>query len=96
MIIFHGIFSDAKNMEDLVSLIQSADPGTQVYNIDGYDNGESIAPMWEQVESIRGKMVPIMANLTDGGHLICFSQGELNSVPSPVSDISVASCSKLR
>lgn len=76
VIIFHGIFSDAKNMEDLVSLIQSAEPGTPIYNIDGYDNEESLAPMWDQVESIRAKMVPIMSNLTDGGHLICFSQGE--------------------
>jgi hypothetical protein len=82
VIIFHGIFSDAKNMEDLVNLIQSAEPGTPVYNIDGYDNEESLAPMWEQVESIRAKMVPIMSNLTDGGHLICFSQGEWTLVGS--------------
>lgn len=76
MIIFHGIFSDAKNMDDLVGLIQSSQPGTQVYNIDGFDNEESMAPMWDQVESIRAKMVPIMSKLTDGGHLICFSQGK--------------------
>ena len=76
MIIFHGILSDAKNMDDLVSLIQSAEPGTQVYNIDGFDDAESLAPMWEQVLSIKAKMVPIMSNLTDGGHLVCFSQGE--------------------
>lgn len=77
VIIFHGIFSDAKNMEDLVSLIQNAEPGTQVYNIDGFDNMDSLKPMWEQVETIRAKMLPIMSNLTDGGHLICFSQGGL-------------------
>ena len=76
VIIFHGILSNAKNMEDLVDLIQSAEPGTQVYNIDGFDDSDSLKPMWEQVESIRAKMVPIMSNLTDGGHLICFSQGE--------------------
>ena len=75
MILFHGIFSNAKNMEDLVSLIQSAEPGTQVYNIDGFDDMDSLAPMWDQVEDIRAKMLPIMTNLTDGGHLICFSQG---------------------
>ena len=63
-------------MDDLVSLIQSAEPGTHVYNIDGFDDMDSLTPMWEQVECIRSKMVPIMSNLTDGGHLICFSQGE--------------------
>ena len=62
-------------MDDLVGFIQSASPGTQIYNIDGFDDTDSIVSMWDQVETIRSKMVPIMTNLTDGGHLICFSQG---------------------
>ena len=77
VIIFHGILSDAKNMNDLKGFIQDAGPGTQVYNIDGFDDLDSMTQMWKQVESIRAKMVPIMTNVTDGVHLICFSQGVL-------------------
>ena len=75
VIMFHGIFSDAKNMDNLQDMIQTASPGTQVFNIDGFDDADSLKPMWEQVDSIRSKMVPIMTNATDGVHLICFSQG---------------------
>lgn len=34
----HGIFSSYESMDDLVSLIQSAHPGTEVYNIDAYND----------------------------------------------------------
>ena len=76
MIIFHGIFSNAENMNDLTKLIQKYNPGTDVHNIDGYDDLESVAPMWEQVASIRSKMLPIMTKATDGVHMICYSQGK--------------------
>lgn len=75
VIIFHGIFADAQSMEGLVKMIQTASPGTQVHNIDGFDDVDSMKPMWEQVDSIKSKMLPFMMNETDGVHLICFSQG---------------------
>ena len=65
-------------MDDLEKLITDANPGTTVHNIDGFDNLESMTPMWDQVDTIKGKMVPIMTSATDGVHLICFSQGMLN------------------
>ena len=80
VIIFHGIFSDAQNMNDLVKLIQNADPGTTVYNIDGFDGIDSMKAMNEQVDSIRQKMVPIMAKESGGVNLICFSQGVLSRI----------------
>ena len=80
VIIFHGIFSDAANMDDLQGMIQAASPGTQIHNIDGYDNWDSMKPMWEQVNSIKSKMVPIMEQQSDGVHLICFSQGVFDTL----------------
>ena len=76
MIIFHGIFSKAKDMEDLVGLIQRDHPGTEVHNIDGFDDLESMTEMWEQVASIKSKMMPIFNSATDGVNMICFSQGK--------------------
>ena len=62
-------------MDKLMDMIQTARPGTQVHNIDGFDDAKSLKPMWEQVDSIKSKMVTIMTNATDGVNLICFSQG---------------------
>lgn len=76
-------------MGDLVSLILGANPGTPIYNIDGFDNEDSLEPMWKQVDVIKAKMVPIMANLTDGGHLICFSQGKQVTRVSPANEIKI-------
>ena len=63
-------------MADLVQLIEESHSGTKVYNIDGYNLKDSLLPMWEQVEGIKEKMLPIMQNATDGVNLICFSQGK--------------------
>ena len=63
-------------MDDLVAHIKGAHNGTEVYNIDGYDDAESLTPMWEQVTNIKAKMLPIMQQAKDGINLICFSQGE--------------------
>ena len=71
----HGIFSDAENMNSLGDMISKAHPGTQVYNIDGYDDMESMEGMWKQVDYFKKQMMPIFQNSTDGVHLLCFSQG---------------------
>ncbi len=64
-------------MSDLVSLIESAHPGTRVYNLDGYDDILSMLPMWEQVDYFRKIMLPIFENSTNEGvNMICFSQGQ--------------------
>ena len=75
VIILHGILSDAANMRGLASMVTTAHPGTVVYNIDGYDDKDSMVGMWEQVEYFRKKMLPIFQNSTDGVNMICFSQG---------------------
>lgn len=75
VIVLHGIFSDAANMDSLCDMIQSAHPGTQIYNIDGFDDMDSVLNMWEQVKSFKEKMLPIFKNSTDGVNMICFSQG---------------------
>ena len=62
-------------MTDLVSMVKTAHPGTQVYNIDGFDNLYSMEKMWDQVAKFKKKMLPIMMNSTDGVNMICFSQG---------------------
>ena len=72
----HGIFSSASNMESLGDMIQSAHPGTQIYNIDGFDDEDSMmVDMMTQVDGFRKKMMPIFKNSTDGVNMICFSQG---------------------
>ena len=63
-------------MDDLVQLIKTNHSGTDVHDIDGYDDADSLVPMWKQVEGIKKKMLPIMQNATDGVNLICFSQGK--------------------
>jgi len=62
-------------MDNLVKNIKTAHPGTPVYDIDGYDDADSLVPMWKQVNGIQAKMLPIMANYSQGVNLICFSQG---------------------
>ena len=42
VIIMHGIFSSYEGMDDLVALIKAAHPGTDVYNIDAYNDAVSI------------------------------------------------------
>ena len=38
VIIMHGIFASEKSMDDLVSMIRSAHPGTDIYNVDAYND----------------------------------------------------------
>ena len=34
----HGILDDYSSMDDLVSLIKGAHPGTEVYNVDAFND----------------------------------------------------------
>lgn len=57
-------------------MVTKAHPGTQVYNIDGFDDMKSLDNLWKQVDWFKKKMLPIFKNYTDGGvNMICFSQG---------------------
>ena len=62
-------------MSNLVSMVTEAHPGTQVYNIDGYDGLSSLHNMWTQTQYFKEKMLPIFENSTNGVNMICFSQG---------------------
>lgn len=75
VILLHGVFAKADNMDELASMITSAHPGTQVYNIRGYGDLLSMEKMWTQVTGFRKQMLPIFANSTDGVNMLCFSQG---------------------
>lgn len=77
MILLHGIFSKSSSMEGLATLITKAHPGTKIYNINGYDDIESMESMWTQVDSFKKKMLPIFQNSTAGVNMLCFSQGGL-------------------
>ena len=72
---FHGIFSGPEYLDLLKKYIEDALPGVEVYNIDGFNNFESIANMWKQLEGIRAKMIPIFEKHPDGVNMICYSQG---------------------
>lgn len=81
VIVLHGIFSNAAHMQDMVSMITTAHPGTTVHNIDGYDDVGSLGPMLDQVKFFKQKMLPIFQNNTDGVNMICFSQGQYIKMP---------------
>ena len=66
-------------MNNMVSMVIKAHPGTQVYNIDGFDQLDSLRNMWAQVDWFKKQMLPIFKNSTDGVHMICYSQG--NNIP---------------
>lgn len=75
VILLHGVLAKADNMDELASMITSAHPGTQIYNIRGYGNLDSMEKMWTQVNGFRKKMLPIFENSTDGVNMLCYSQG---------------------
>ena len=75
VVMFHGIFAGPKTLSHLEKFIEEALPGAQVYNIDGFDDLESTTNMWEQLEGVRDKMVPIFQKHPEGVNMICYSQG---------------------
>ena len=65
-------------MTDLTSFVTKAHPGTKIYNIDGFDDTESLEGMWKQVDAFKNKMLPVFSSSPNGVHMICFSQGWLS------------------
>lgn len=45
--------------------------------LDLFDGGESLRPLWEQVQGFREAVAPIMEQSPHGVHLLCYSQGGL-------------------
>ena len=75
VVMLHGIFAGPKSLCLLEKFVEDALPGVKVYNIDAYNYLESTTNMWEQLEGIRAKMVPIFQSHPDGVNMICYSQG---------------------
>lgn len=76
VIMMHGILSSALDLEILRERISSSHPGTDILNVDLYENLDSIKPMWDQVAGVMKKVIPFMANATDGVNMVCYSQGK--------------------
>ncbi|XP_062456765.1 lysosomal thioesterase PPT2 [Rhea pennata] len=77
VIVVHGLFDSPADFRHLLAFINESHPGTNVTVIDLFDGGESLKPLWVQVEGFRRAVTPIMANAAAGVHLLCYSQGGL-------------------
>lgn len=73
----HGLVSSPETMESMKEMILAAHPGTPVYNIDAFNAGKSLSPMWEQVEGVYRIIEPILKSSPEGAILIGHSQGGL-------------------
>lgn len=77
VIVVHGLLDSARDFGRLQEFIAESHPGTNVSVLDLFDRGQSLRPLWVQVEGFRRAVEPIMANAAGGVHLICYSQGGL-------------------
>uniref|UniRef100_A0A8V0X4I2 palmitoyl-CoA hydrolase n=1 Tax=Gallus gallus TaxID=9031 RepID=A0A8V0X4I2_CHICK len=77
VIVVHGLLDSARDFGRLQEFIAESHPGTNVSVLDLFDRGQSLRPLWVQVEGFRRAVGPIMANAAGGVHLICYSQGGL-------------------
>ncbi|XP_068779931.1 lysosomal thioesterase PPT2 [Struthio camelus] len=77
VIVVHGLFDSPADFRHLLAFINETHPGTNVTVVDLFDRGESLKPLWVQVEGFRRAVTPIMANAAAGVHLLCYSQGGL-------------------
>uniref|UniRef100_A0A8D0L8T5 palmitoyl-CoA hydrolase n=1 Tax=Sphenodon punctatus TaxID=8508 RepID=A0A8D0L8T5_SPHPU len=77
VVIVHGLFDSPSDFQQLLGFINETHPGTNVTVVDLFDRGESLKPLWQQVEGFRHAIYPIMQNAADGVHLVCYSQGGL-------------------
>ena len=76
VIVMHGILSSATAQRQLVDMIQQAHHGTEVLNVDMFNDLESIfVEMWKQVDGVYNSVLPFMKNSSNGVNLVCFSQG---------------------
>uniref|UniRef100_A0A5F8H9D6 palmitoyl-CoA hydrolase n=1 Tax=Monodelphis domestica TaxID=13616 RepID=A0A5F8H9D6_MONDO len=77
IIIVHGLFDSSSTFRHLLQYINQTHPGTLVTVLDLFDGGESLRPLWEQVQGFREAVTPIMKQSPHGVHLLCYSQGGL-------------------
>ncbi|KAH0630508.1 hypothetical protein JD844_013578 [Phrynosoma platyrhinos] len=77
VIVIHGLNESPSDFQLFLEFISKTHPGTNVTVVDLYDSGDSLDPLWQQVEGFRRAIYPIMQNAADGVHLICYSQGGL-------------------
>eukprot|EP00731_Ephydatia_muelleri_P038704 Em0869g2a len=77
VVVLHGILASDTAMEEFVQYIQTAHPGTQVLNVDAYNDLFSVLPMWNQMKGVQAKIQSFVDGAPDGVHMICYSQGGL-------------------
>ncbi|KAM9004168.1 lysosomal thioesterase PPT2 isoform 2-T5 [Sarcophilus harrisii] len=77
VIIVHGLFDSSATFRHLLQYINQTHPGTLVTVLDLFDGGESLRPLWEQVQGFQKAVTPIMEQSPHGVHLLCYSQGGL-------------------
>eukprot|EP00731_Ephydatia_muelleri_P021337 Em0013g1064a len=74
VVVMHGILSSYDSMTNMVQFIQKAHPGTEVLNVDAYNDADSVSPMWDQVNGVQSKIQSFVEGAPDGVHMICYSQ----------------------
>jgi palmitoyl-protein thioesterase len=77
IIVMHGILSGPNDLKSFIAMITTAYPGIEVHDISAYNDLNSLANMWDQVDGVYRKMKPIMDAASDGVNLLCYSQGGL-------------------
>jgi palmitoyl-protein thioesterase len=75
VILMHGLLVSSDAMDSLEQRILTAHPGTPVFNIDAYNDADSLKPMWQQVHGVYRVIGPILDSSPDGAILIGHSQG---------------------
>jgi len=76
VVLMHGVLSNAEYMEHVRNFITAAYPGTQILNVNLFDDRESLTEMQKQLDVVRAFVRPFMRNATDGVNMVCFSQGQ--------------------
>ena len=76
VVLMHGVLSNAKYMEHVRNFITTAYPGTQILNVNLFDDRESLTEMQKQLDVVRDFVRPFLENATDGVNMVCFSQGQ--------------------
>lgn len=77
VILMHGILNDAESLQQLVNMITRSHNGTQVLNVDAFNDLASLdTAMWQQVDGVYEKIKSFMSAAENGVNMICFSQGK--------------------
>ena len=71
----HGILASYRDMDNLMSMISKAHPGTNLTNVNAYNDLDSLETLWTQVDGVYQKMKSVMDSAENGVNLICYSQG---------------------